>query len=74
MRLSTMLSIPEAVPILTIVVSSFYVPVYLFKSMRRVYGQGGFVTFLKFVVLLVSYLIGFFATMMGALAIAAFSI
>jgi hypothetical protein len=32
------------------------------------------VTFLKFVVLLISYLIGFFATMMGALAIAAFSI
>jgi hypothetical protein len=74
MRLSTMLSIPEAVPILTIVVSSFYVPVYLFKSMRRVYGQGGFVTFLKFVVLLISYLIGFFATMMAALALAAFSI
>lgn len=74
LRLSTMLGIPEAVPIVTVVVASFYVPVYLYKSMRRVYGQGGFVTFLKFVVLLISYLIGFFATMMGALAIAAFSI
>lgn len=74
LRFSTMLGIPEAVPIVTVVVASFYVPVYLFKSMRRVYGQGGFVTFLKFVVLLISYLIGFFATMMGALAIAAFSI
>jgi hypothetical protein len=74
MRLSTLLHIPEAVPILTIVATSFYVPVYLFKSMRRVYGQGGFVTFLKFVVLLISYLTGFFATMIGALAIAAFSI
>ena len=74
LRLSTMLGIPEAVPIVIVVVASFYVPAYLFKSMRRVYGQGGFVTFLKFVVLLISYLMGFFATMMGALAIAAFSI
>ncbi|MDX2411646.1 MAG: DUF4286 family protein [Woeseiaceae bacterium] len=74
LRISTMLGIPEAVPIVTVVVTSFYVPAYLFKSMRRVYGQGGFVTFLKFAVLLISYLIGFFATMMGALAIAAFSI
>lgn len=74
MRLSMMLHIPEAVPILTIVAASFYVPVYLFKSMRRVYGQGGFVTSLKFVVLLISYLAGFIATMLGALTIAAFSI
>ena len=73
-RLSTLLHIPEAVPILTIVVTSFYIPVYLFKAMRRVYGQGGFVTVIKFVALLTSYLCGFFATMLGALAIAAFSI
>ncbi len=74
MRLATLLGIPEALPIVTVVVTSFYVPVYLFKSMRRVYGQGGVVTFLKFVMLLSTYLVGFFATMMGALAIAAFSI
>jgi len=74
MRLSTLLHIPEAVPILIIVATSFYVPVYLFKSMRRVYAQGGFVTSLKFVTLLVAYLSGFIATMLAALAIAAFSI
>ncbi len=74
MRLSTLLHIPEAVPILTIVATSFYVPVYLFKSMRHVYVKGGIVTALKFVALLVAYLSGFFATMLGALAIAAFSI
>ena len=74
LRISAILAIPEAVPIVTVVVTSFYVPVYLFKSMRQVYGQGWFVSLLKFVVLLISYLIGFFATMMGALAIAAFSI
>jgi hypothetical protein len=74
LRISAMLAIPEAVPIVTVVVTSFYVPVYLFKSMRQVYGQSWFVSLLKFVVLLISYLIGFFATMMGALTIAAFSI
>jgi hypothetical protein len=74
MRISTLLAIPEAIPIVTVVVTSFYVPVYLFKSMRQVYGQGRFVSVLKFVVLLFSYMFGFFATMMGALTIAAFSI
>jgi len=74
MRISTLFAIPEAIPIVTVVVTSFYVPVYLFKSMRRVYGQGRFVALLKFIVLLISYTIGFLATMMGALAIAAFSI
>jgi hypothetical protein len=69
-----LLHIPEAVPILIVVATSFYVPVYLFKSMRRVYEQGGFVTSLKFVALLVAYLSGFIATMLGVLAIAAFSI
>jgi hypothetical protein len=74
MRLSTLLHIPEVVPILTVVAASFYIPVYLYKSMRRVYGQGGFVTFVKFVALLTSYFFGFFATMFAVLAIAAFSI
>jgi hypothetical protein len=42
--------------------------------MRRVYGQGRIATFLKFIALLVAYLLGFTATMLGALTIAAFSI
>jgi hypothetical protein len=73
-RLSVALSLPEPIMILTIVVASFYVPVYLFIAMRRVYGQGRIITFLKYIVLVTAYSMGFFATMLGALAIAAFSI
>jgi hypothetical protein len=60
--------------VLTLVIASFYIPVYLFIAMRRVYGQGRFITFLKYIALVFSYFLGFSATMMGALAIAAFSI
>jgi hypothetical protein len=74
MRVSSWLSIPEAIPILAVVAASFYIPVYLFVAMRRVYGQGRFVTFLKFILLFVAYLFGFTATMLGAVAIAAISI
>jgi hypothetical protein len=42
--------------------------------MRRVYGQGRFVTFIKYIVLVMAYSVGFLTTMVGALAIAAFSI
>ena len=74
MRVSGWLAVPEAIPILIVVFTSFYIAIYLFVSMRRVYGQGRIITFLKYIVLLVAYAIGFTATMLGALAIAAFSI
>lgn len=64
----------EAIGVIPIVASSLYIPVYLFKSMRRVYGQGFFVTLLKYVVLLAGYSIGFGMTLLGAFALAAFSI
>ncbi len=74
LRFSNWVGIPDAISILATVVTSFYVAIYLFVAMRKVYGQGRFVTFLKFVVLSIAYLFGFTATMLGALAIAAFSI
>ena len=73
-RLSTIVGLPDALSILTIVVTSFYIPAYLYVAMRRVYGQGRFVTFLKYIVLLAAYVLGFTATMLGAVAIAAFSV
>jgi hypothetical protein len=73
-RVSALLSIPEAIPILMVIVASFYIPIHLFVAMRRVYGQGRLVTFLKYIPLLVAYLLGFTATMLGAIAIAAFSV
>ena len=41
-RLTALLPIPEAIGMLVIIAAAFYVPVYLFISMRRVYGQGRF--------------------------------
>lgn len=73
-RLGSVLAIPQPVRILTIVAASFYVPVYLFVAMRRVYGQGRIITFIKYIALVVSYALGFSATMLGALAVAAVSL
>jgi len=74
MRVTSLLRVPEAVAIPIVVITSFYVPIYLFVSMRRVYGQGRLITSFKYIALVIAYLLGFFATMLGALAIAAFSI
>jgi len=73
MRLSALLHIPEAIAILTVVIAALYVPVYLYIAMRSVYGQGRFFTFLKYLALVIAYILGFSATMLGAVAIAAFS-
>ena len=72
-RMSAFLPIPEAIGVLVIIAASFYVPVYLFMSMRRVYGQGRLVTSLKYVILTVSYLAGITLTMLGAVTMAAFA-
>ena len=73
-RIGGLLALPEPITAMTIVIVSFYIPIYLFVAMRRVYGQGRLVTFLKYVILLAAYLVGFTVTMLGALAIAALSI
>ncbi len=73
-RLAGLLGVPENAVALTIVAVSVYVPLYLFIAMRRVYGQSRFVTFLKYIVLTVTYGAGFLLMMLGALTIAAFSI
>ncbi len=73
-RLAELLHVPETISVVTIVVASLYIPVHLFISMRRVYGQGCVITFLKYTVLSFAYCLGFLITMLGALAIAVFSI
>jgi len=73
-RVGFAVGMPEAIPIVIVVVLSFYVAAYLFVSMRRVYGQGRIITFLKYIALLIAYTFGFMMTMLAALAIAAFSI
>ncbi len=73
-RLAALLRIPEVAITLTLVAISFYIPVYLFVGMRKVYGQGRLVTFLKYIVLTLTYITGFFITMLVALGIAAVAI
>ncbi len=73
-RVNSMLPVPEAIGILVIVAASFYVPVYLFIAMRRVYGQGRLITAAKYAVLTLAYLTGLTVTMLGAVTMAAFSV
>ncbi len=73
-RVNSMLPTPEVIGILVIVAASFYVPVYLFIAMRRVYGQGRLITAAKYVALTVAYMAGFTFTMLGALLMAAISV
>lgn len=73
-RLANLLHVPEAISVLILVVASLYIPVHLFISMRRVYGQGRVTTFLKFIGLVFAYSAGFLVTMLGALMIAVFAI
>ena len=73
-RIGTMLFIPEPIVILTLVAATLYIPVYLYKAMRRVYGQGHLLTSTKFIMLTVAYFCGAMITMMGALLVALFSV
>jgi hypothetical protein len=57
-RLAALLNVREAAGNLAIFGVSLYVPVYLYKSMRRVYEQGRAITILKFLFLVLSYLLG----------------
>ncbi len=73
-RTTAVLGIHDLVTTLVIAASSIYIPVYLFVAMRRVYGQSRFVTFLKFIILMITYIIGFSTIMAITFALAAFSI
>ena len=57
-RLATWVRLPEGLSDLTVFAVSLYIPVYLYKAMRRVYGQGHAITMLKFMFLLLSYFFG----------------
>jgi hypothetical protein len=73
-RLGPMVFIPEPVVILVLVAASLYIPVYLYKAMRLVYGQGHLLAATKYIVLTVTYFFGALSTMLGALVVALFSV
>ena len=73
-RIAALISIPEGAIDVVLIGAAIYVPVYLFRSMQRVYGQGVSATAIKFVFLGLSYFVGF-GLMIGITALfAAFSI
>jgi len=61
-------------PRLLTAVIVIYVPVYLFKAMRRVYGQGRFFTLVKFSALIVAYFFSLLITFLGVLAYTALTL
>ena len=73
-RLGSLLRVPETPIDVTVFAASLYVPVYLYKALRRVYGQGRPFTILKFFMLTFAYFAGLLF-MFGLVALfAAFSI
>lgn len=73
-RFATLVRISENISDIFLTGASIYIPVYLFRSMQRVYGQGIFITSLKFGFLAVSYFAGFGMMIGFAALFAAFSI
>jgi hypothetical protein len=73
-RLAGLVLVPEPVIVLIVVAASFYVPVYLYKAMRHVYGQGHLLTLTKYIALATAYSIGATLTMLGALLFALLSV
>lgn len=67
------LSLNDGIGTLAVVIASFYIPVYLYRAMRRVYGQGHLATLFKYFILLIAYLTGASFTLFGALLITLFS-
>lgn len=63
----------DSIGTLILVIASFYIPVYLYKAMRHVYGQGHLVTIPKFLVLTIAYLTGATLTMFSAFLVAVLS-
>jgi hypothetical protein len=73
-RLGALLALPESVVAITLVMTSLYIPVYLYRAMRRVYEQRHMVTVPKFLGVVLAYFIGIMGTLAIVGILAAFSI
>ena len=73
-RLGTLLGVFEPLIDVIVFAVSFYVPIYLYKAQRRVYGQGRFFTILKFLMLTFAYFTGLLVMLAVVGIFAAFSI
>ena len=73
-RLGIWLGFPEGLVEFILVITSLYIPVYLYKAMRKVYGQGHLATAPKFLGLVFAYFTGLAAILAITALLAAFSI
>lgn len=73
-RMGALAHIPETPVEITILAASLYVPVYLYKSLRQVYGQSGLFTVLKFMILVFAYFAGLLIVFALVALFAAFSL
>ena len=73
-RLGTLFRVPEPAVDITVFAALLYVPVYLYKALRRVYEQGRLFTILKFLILTFAYFAGLIIMFSLVALFAAFSI
>jgi hypothetical protein len=73
-RMAGWFGFPATITNLSVFAVSLYVPVYLYKAMRRVYAQGRAITLLKYFLLILTYGVGLTFMLMFAAFYTAFSI
>jgi hypothetical protein len=73
-RLGSLARVPELALDITALAVSLYVPVYLYKALRRVYGQSALFAALKFLTLMLAYFSGLLIMFALVALIAAFSL
>ncbi len=64
-RIVSWTALEGTVSTIIIVAASLYVPIYLYKAMRRVYGEGHLITLLKYVLLAIAYITGTGVTLLA---------
>lgn len=65
---------PEGIGDAAALAIGLYIPIYLYKSIRRVYGQGHLATIPKFFLLTIAYFVGLMLILVFAVIFAAFSV
>lgn len=73
-RLVDWTGLPEGIGDAAAFAISLYIPIYLYKSIRRVYGQGHLATIPKFFLLTIAYVFGLTLILVFAVIFAAFSV
>ena len=73
-RLSSLLRVPDTLSDIIGFAMALYVPVYLYKALRRVYEQQRFFTIVKFLILTFAYFAGLIIMFSTVALFAAFSI